>query len=59
MQGQNFVRCHQSYLVNGKYITRIAGNQLYLGNEALPISRKYKEQVRQFMKEAEEDAINQ
>lgn len=59
LQEQNFVRCHQSYLVNGKYITRIAGNQLYLGNDALPISRKYKEQVRQFMKEAEEDAINQ
>lgn len=51
LREQNFVRCHQSYLVNGKYIARLAGSQLYIEGETLPVSRKYLEQTRQFVQQ--------
>lgn len=53
LSGHNFIRCHQSYLVNKKYITRCTRNEIYLGTEKIPVSRKYLEQVREYMKEVE------
>ncbi len=63
LREQDFVRCHQSYLVNGKYVTRMAGSKLYLAGEELPVSRKYMEQTRQFVRQrmlrnGERDGIN-
>lgn len=50
---QQFVRCHQSYLVNMKYVTGMTRNELRLEKESLPISRKYLENVRSYMKGGE------
>lgn len=41
----DFVKIHQSYLVNFSHITAIEGNELRLGQKALPIGRNYKEPV--------------
>lgn len=41
-----FIRCHQSYLVNKKYIEGSTRTELRIAGEILPISRKYQENVR-------------
>jgi DNA-binding LytR/AlgR family response regulator len=40
-----FLKVHQSYLVNFSRITAIEGNELRLGQKTLPISRNYKDMV--------------
>ena len=42
----HFVRIHRSYLVNRKAVTGIDVDILYVGDVQLPISRKYKDRVR-------------
>ncbi len=42
---QDFIKIHQSYLVNGSRIEAIEGNEIRLGSTALPISRHYRETV--------------
>ena len=37
--GSSFVRIHQRYLVRVKAVDRVAGNQVFVGEEVLPISR--------------------
>lgn len=39
----DFVRIHQRYLVNPKYVTHIANNGVTIGDKELPISRGLKE----------------
>ncbi len=39
--GKGFIRCHQSYLVNQKYITAISRNGINLSHLQIPVSRKY------------------
>jgi DNA-binding LytR/AlgR family response regulator len=41
----DFVKIHQSYLVNFSRITAIEGNELRLDQKVLPIGRNYKETV--------------
>ena len=41
-----FIRIHRSYLVNRKAVTGIDVDILYVGDIQLPISRKYKEKVK-------------
>jgi DNA-binding LytR/AlgR family response regulator len=41
----DFIKIHQSYLVNGSRIDAIEGNEIRLGSTALPISRLYRETV--------------
>lgn len=49
---ENFIRCHQSYIVNTSMIKNVYKNHLVLKNEDLiPISRKYS-QTSQFIKNA-------
>lgn len=48
LQGCGFFRCHQGFLVNMRQIQHIDGNDLYIGNRAVPIS-KYRR--REFMQE--------
>lgn len=40
-----FVKIHQSYLVNCSKINAIEGNEIKIGSKSLPISRNYKEIV--------------
>lgn len=44
---KDFVRCHQSYIVNSRFISEIVNKQLILKNNMgiLPISDRYKERV--------------
>ena len=45
--GDGFVRCHRSYIVNLKWISRISRNELTLDNGiCLPLSRRLAEDVR-------------
>lgn len=37
--GDDFVRIHQRYLVRIKAVRQVAGSQVFVGNEVLPISR--------------------
>lgn len=37
--GREFVRIHQRYLVRVKAVDRVAGNQVFVGDEVLPVSR--------------------
>ena len=47
-QEKYFVCCHTSYLINMEYVKEIGADQICLSNgEKLPISRKYKNQVRE------------
>lgn len=46
LQNSNFLRCHQSYLVNIQQILYWDNTTIVLtGNEKIPVSRKYKEKV--------------
>lgn len=36
-----FLRCHQSYIVNLKYVTQMTASEFILGEIKVPISRKY------------------
>ncbi len=39
---QTFIRCHQSFIVNSKFIKKLVNNQILLKNGiTIPISRKY------------------
>ena len=42
----HFIRIHRSYLVNRKAVTGIDADILYVGDIQLPISRKYKDRVK-------------
>lgn len=39
-----FIRIHRSYLVNRAHISKITPTKLFIGNKALEISRKYREE---------------
>lgn len=47
LRGKDFVRCHQSFLVNAKEIRTVKGDALTMSNgDALPISKSRREAVR-------------
>lgn len=43
--GDSFIRIHRSYLVNKKAITSYSTDKIMIGEEELPISRKYRESL--------------
>lgn len=47
LQSENFVRCHQSYLVNAKYVESYSRNEIEVGGDSIPIARRYVEEVRE------------
>lgn len=51
LKDTDFIRCHQSYLVNRRYIQSHFRTELVVAGEKLPISRKYIEPVRNAMQE--------
>ena len=46
LQNKSFIRCHQRYLVNKKYIMEILKTELRLHDRFLPISRKYQGKIK-------------
>ena len=42
----DFIRCHQSYLISGSKITSIDSQYVCVGQEYIPISRKYAENLK-------------
>lgn len=49
LETYGFVRCHQSYIVNKKYIKGCSRTEIKLDSETLPVSRKYQEKVREII----------
>jgi len=45
LPGDEFIKIHQSYLVNCSKIDAIEGNEIKIGNKSLPISRNYRDLV--------------
>jgi len=39
---QMFVRVHRSYIVSTKYIDRVEGNQIHIGDKKIPIGKSYR-----------------
>lgn len=44
-----FIRCHQSYLVNKKYITASSRTEIKVGQSVLPVSRRYQEEIKKIL----------
>jgi DNA-binding LytR/AlgR family response regulator len=47
----DFIKIHQSFLVNRSKIESIEGNDLRVGNKSLPISRNYRDSVTNLINE--------
>lgn len=43
LDAANFCQIHKSYLVNIRHISKVTGNQVYIGDNLLPIGRTYRE----------------
>lgn len=41
---QNFLRIHNSYIINLGFVNRFEDNHVYIANERIPVSDKYREQ---------------
>lgn len=39
--GDTFLRCHQSFIINMYYVSSLNGNELFISNYRIPISRRY------------------
>lgn len=55
LKDSGFIRCHQSYLVNKKFVQSHSRILLTVAGEEIPISRKYIESVRNIMKVEKEE----
>lgn len=44
---KGYLRCHQSYLINERYMTSISRESLIVNGIKIPVSRKYYEQMKQ------------
>lgn len=49
LPAQEFIKIHQSFLVSFSHISAIEGNQVFINNKPLPISRNYRESVMQLV----------
>ena len=45
LPSDNFIKIHQSYLVNSSRINAIEGNEIKIADKSLPISRNYKDNI--------------
>ncbi len=41
----NFIRVHRSYIINRNFVSKIAGNRVFLDSVEIPIGRSYKDRV--------------
>jgi len=46
-----FVRVHRSYLVNIRKVTKMTSQEIFVRNSVIPLSRKYKKEVKQIFDE--------
>lgn len=53
----DFLRCHQSYLVNTKFIQSYSRTEIDVGGDTIPISRRYIKDVRSYLESQEESKI--
>lgn len=44
----DFLRCHQSYLVNSKFIQSYSRTEIDAGGDTIPVSRRYTKDVRDY-----------
>lgn len=51
LPAQEFIKIHQSFLVAFAHIGAIEGNQVFINNKPLPISRNYRESVMQLVEQ--------
>jgi hypothetical protein len=47
LEPYGFIRCHQSYLVNGHKVESVKGDEIVTAGGVFPISRKYTEKVKE------------
>ncbi len=40
-----FIQVHKSFIINTNYVDRISGNEIYLGNQRIPIGRTFKQEL--------------
>ncbi len=45
LPGDQFIRCHRSFIVNKDFVNAMEGNQLIVGAKTVPIGQSYKEKV--------------
>ena len=45
LPSEQFLRTHKSYLVAKGKIDSVEGNQIFVGDQVIPISRHYREEV--------------
>ena len=45
LSGNEFLRCHKSFIINLKYVDRITGNIIKIGDQEIPIGRHYKQDL--------------
>ncbi len=45
-----FIRCHQSYLVNTRYIQSCSRTEIDIGQEIIPVSRRYVDRIKSYCK---------
>ena len=57
LQEHGFIRCHQSYLVNQKYIENVYRTELKVAGVMLPVSRKYGENMAAWGQKADQGGI--
>lgn len=43
LQGFRFIQVHRSYIINIDKITKVYGNQIFIGEKVIPIGKTYKE----------------
>ncbi|MBO4724635.1 MAG: LytTR family transcriptional regulator [Bacteroidaceae bacterium] len=46
--GEPFIRVHRAFLVNSKYVLSYKGDTIKVGDEELPVSRKYQKDLKEF-----------
>lgn len=54
LKDMDFLRIHQSYLVNARYVQAFSRTEMEVGGERLPITRRYIEAVRKRFGDSEE-----
>lgn len=43
LQGLTFIQVHRSYIINAQQITKVYGNQIFIGDAIVPIGKTYKD----------------
>lgn len=47
---ENFIQVHKSFIINRNYVDKIAGNEIYVQGNRIPIGRTYKQELMKRLK---------